>query len=328
MKKTVSVLCALALTAALAGCGNSSKSYSAASVAAIAQNTESAAYDSAADLDAGFGVSGETDAALPEAGDRKIIYTSQLNVETRDFEASHTLLRQAAADLGGYMESSTTYGSAENGNRSANETYRIPSEHYQEFLNSVGDIGSITYRSEQTDDITGQYVDVQARIDSLEAQRARLEELRAQADTLDDLLTIESQLSDVQYQLESYTAQRKLYDNQVDYCTVSVDLSEVRAYTPANTFSSRLSSAFGESWDGFVSFVQDVVLWLVYALPYLLVLAVLAVLARILCKHLPHRAPKAHKGAANYSALYAKQQPAAGQPEASSQTENTKNGPQ
>ena len=185
----------------------------------------------------------------------------------------------------------------------------------------MGNVGSITYRSEQTEDITSRYVDVQARIDSLEAQRTRLQQLRDQADTLEDLLTIESQLSEVQYQLESYTAQRTLYDDQVDYCTVTVSLSEVQAYTPVNTFSSRLSSAFGESLHGFVRFWQDLAILLVYALPYLAVLAVLAVLLIFVVKRLP-RKKRTPSGIANYSALY---QPSTGEkPAASSESKAEK----
>lgn len=312
MKKMLSLLAAAALTASLAGCG-ASKSYASASRPAIAEAAEGA-YGVSDDLDTGFNGSGES-AVLPEASStRKIIYTSQLDVETRDFDSSHTLLRSTATELGGYLESSSCYGSAENGNRCTDDTYRIPAAHYQEFLNSVGDIGSITYRSEQTEDITSRYVDVQARIDSLEAQRTRLQQLRDQADTLEDLLTIESQLSEVQYQLESYTAQRTLYDDQVDYCTVTVSLSEVQAYTPVNTFSSRLSGAFGESLHGFVRFWQDLAILLVYALPYLAVLAVLAVLLIFAAKRLP-RKKHTPSGTANYSALY---QPSTGEKSAPS----------
>lgn len=312
MKKMLSLLAAAALTASLAGCG-ASKSYASVSCPAVTEAAEGA-YGVSDDLDAGFNGSGES-AVLPEASSaRKIIYTSQLDVETRDFDSSHTLLRSTATELGGYLESSTCYGSAENGDRCTDDTYRIPAAHYQEFLNSVGDIGSITYRSEQTEDITSRYVDVQARIDSLEAQRTRLQQLRDQADTLEDLLTIESQLSEVQYQLESYTAQRTLYDDQVDYCTVTVSLSEVQAYTPVNTFSSRLSSAFGESLHGFVRFWQDLAILLVYALPYLAVLAALAVLLIFAAKRLP-RKKHTPSSTANYSALY---QPSGGEKPAAS----------
>lgn len=299
MKKLTSALCVFSLAASLAGCGASSAALNRSAAAMPTESSEQAVYDSSANLDSGFGQTGGSDVFLPaQNADRKIIYTTQLNVETRDFDSSHSLLRQAASDLGGYLESSTTYGSAENGNRSASDAYRIPAEHYQEFLNAVGDVGSITYRSEQTEDITSQYVDVQARLDSLNAQRTRLEELRAQADNLEDLLTIESQLSDVQYQIESYTAQQKLYDNQVNYCTLDVDLSEVNAYTPANTFASRLSAAFGNSFSSFISFWQDLAILLIYALPYLIVFAVLAILLRLAVKHRPRLSAKSRKGSA------------------------------
>lgn len=313
-KKTISLILLAALCAALAGCGSGN------SIAAMA--TESAAGYSgddyyAADTAAGFGGrSSDSNAAelLDDSQlstERKIIYTSYLTVETRTFDESHSLLQQKASELGGYLESSSLYGSADNGSRSASETYRIPADNYQDFLNAAGDIGSMTYRSEQTEDITGQYVDVQARLDSLKTQRDRLEELRDKAETLEDLLTIESSLSDVQYQLESYTAQLNLYDDQVDYCTVTISLEEVDAYTPNNTFTSRLESAFGNSWSRFVEFLQNAVISLIYLLPYLILLAVLAILLFVICRHLPKRPArkqmnrgKAPSGAASYEPLY------------------------
>ena len=97
MKKMLSLLAAAALTASLAGCG-ASKSYAcAASRPAIAEAAEGA-YGVSDDLDTGFNGSGES-AVLPEASStRKIIYTSQLDVETRDFDSSHTLLRSTATE--------------------------------------------------------------------------------------------------------------------------------------------------------------------------------------------------------------------------------------
>ena len=95
MKKMLSLLAAAALTASLAGCGASKSYASAASRPAIAETAEGA-YGVSDDLDAGFNGSGES-AVLPEASSaRKIIYTSQLDVETRDFDSSHTLLRSTA----------------------------------------------------------------------------------------------------------------------------------------------------------------------------------------------------------------------------------------
>ena len=86
--------------------------------------------------------------------------------------------------------------------------------------------------SESTEDVTADYVDVEARLNSLEAQRQRLEELRAQAGNLEDLLAIENQLTQVQYQIESYTGQKRVLDDQITYSTVNVYLDEVKVLLP------------------------------------------------------------------------------------------------
>ena len=91
-------------------------------------------------------------------------------------------------------------------------------------------------------------------------------------------MAIEERLSDVQYQIESYTAQQRLFDDQVDYSTVTVELNEVRVYTPVKRgFGSRIANAFQSSWRDFGDDLQDFAVGLVYALPTLLVLALLAV---------------------------------------------------
>ena len=109
---------------------------------------------------------------------------------------------------------------------------RIPADSYRAFLEAVSGAANVLSVSESAEDITSEYIDVEARIASLENQRSRLNELADTAETTADLLEIESQLSDVQYQLESYTRQRSWMDDQVQYSTVDIRLSEVKTLTP------------------------------------------------------------------------------------------------
>lgn len=311
MKRLLSLALSAALALALVSCGSSTGFSSSKSEGAMYSAPSAAPMAPMEMMDNGLA----EESAAGSVGDtapagRKIIYTANLDLETKDYNSACTALRQAAAEAGGYMESTNEYGSAENGNRSAYFCFRIPSDKYRSFLGAVDESGSVVRRSESTEDITSSYVDVEARIASLEAQKAKLEELREKAETLEDLLTIEGRISDVQYQLESYIAQRRLYDNQVDYCTVNVSVDEVAVYTPVNTFGSRIRSAFGDSLDGFADFLEDFAIFLIYALPYLILLAVILAVVRLFFKKLPKRAPKQTKGkkaAANtdYAPLYA-----------------------
>lgn len=218
-------------------------------------------------------------AATPRSGqsavtERKIIYTARLYLESKVYDETRAALEAAIQEVGGYIEACDEYSYSSDA-RSVTLTVRIPAGQYQNFLSAAEGAGNLRNKSEQAEDITAQYIDVAARIANLEAQRTRLQELQAQAETLTDLLEIESKLSDVQYQLESWQSQMAWYNDQVDYCTVTVELSEVKEYTPVRrSFGERFSGAFGDGWTAFVEGLQDMVVRLAYSWPVvLLVLA-------------------------------------------------------
>ena len=241
---------------------------------AMASSPEAAAYG------------GENSAVLLTGGEAenttrtdstKIIYTANLSLESKDYDTAVDALNAALSAAGGYLESSsesTSNGSA----RSLSLTLRVPEDNYRSFLTAAADAGNLVYKSEQADDVTSQYLDLEARLDSLTAQRTRLQELQASAETLSDLLDIESSLSDVQYQLESYQSQLDWYAQQVECCTVYVSLSEVKEYTPADeSFVDRITASFRNGWTSFVAGLQQLVVWLIMVWPLLLLLAVLTV---------------------------------------------------
>ena len=133
--------------------------------------------------------------------------------------------------------------------------------------------------SETAENITSSYIDVQARLSALEAQRERLNALADQAETTADLLEIESSLSDVQYQIESWQSQLDWYSNQVSCCTVYITLNEVETLTPTSTsFGAKLLAALRNGWTGFVSGAQAVAVFLVGAWPAILIGAVCGVI--------------------------------------------------
>lgn len=296
MKKQLPRLLAAALAAAalLAGCGSTSSTdggYYAAEAAA----QESGIYDSAAGgADSSLMPANAAEAATDETA-QKIIYNASLSMESTDFDAARETLMAAVEANEAWMESASVYGTEKDHDRSADYTVRVPVDNYRAFLAAAGEAGSVRNVSENAENITSSYIDVQARLTALEAQRTRLNELADQAETTADLLEIESQLSDVQYQLENYTGQLRNMDQQVSYSTVDIYLQEVVALTPTGvTFTERIADAFGGGWDAFVGFVQGLVIALVYLWPVVLIaIAVLAAL-RFWRKRHP-KAPKAPK---------------------------------
>lgn len=275
-KRLGALAAALAFCAVLAGCGASGGNSAGATMTAEG----SAAYDTAASEETGE--AGTVDSAMDPAAaqtDRKIIYTASLDMESTDFDGTRTALLEAVDASGGYLASSDQYGSAEDQDRYVYYSVRVPADNYRSFLEAVGDAGNVLNLSEATDDITTQYIDVQARLTALENQRDRLNALAEKAETTADLLEIESQLSDVQYQIESYTQQQRWMDDQVSYSTVDISLREVRVLTPETpaTFAEKLGRALGDGWDDFVDLLEGLVLTLAYLWPMVIVAAVIVV---------------------------------------------------
>lgn len=303
------LLAALTACALLAGCGASS-----ASSTAIAEIDRGAAadYESAAGT-SGWGgdtTEGMTDEGTLLAPDpaRKIIYTADLNLESTEFDSASASLLDALAQAGGYVQSSESGGSTEYG-RWVRWSLRVPADQYRSFLTAAENSASRTSLSESTEDVTADYVDVEARLNSLEAQRQRLEELRDKAANLEDLLAIENQLTQVQYQIESYTGQKRVLDDQITYSTVNVYLDEVKVLSPTSTsFGSRIARAFTEGWRGFGHGLQDMAVALVGGLPWLLVLGLAIAGGTALYRRRPRR-PKQPGGYAAPQPAPQKEQP-------------------
>ena len=287
MKKRLLVLIAVCTMAFATACGGSSsegslKQASNSFMTKDAVGFEEMAsedYDVDTEMTADAGTEGEDVDLSGYDTSRKLVYNSNISLETKKFDEDVARVKELVSANGGYLESNSTYGSVEYGGRSANMLARIPADKYQDFMSSVGDVGSLTSKSENVEDITSSYVDVQARLKSLNTKLERLQELEAEADNVTDLLEIEDRINDVQYQIESYTAQKKTYDDKIDYSTVSVDISEVVTYSEVKADSAwnRFAEAFAGSFTGFIEFLQNLVIGLIYLLPYIVIVAIVVV---------------------------------------------------
>lgn len=290
MKKLLALVLALIICLCYAACGSVSTSTAA---------TESTGFYAPADENAAAGAAAEAvaqDSGMPAGGsnqvselrdDRKIIYTASMDLEAVDYDATVNALTQAVQTVGGYVASSSQYnsGSAENPIRSASYVFRIPADKYKAFLAEVNGAGNVTYQDESTEDVTTQYIDVEARLKSLRAQETRLMEMLNQAGELETLLAVQDQLTEVQYQIENYTAQQRSLDRLTAYSTVHVNIEEVKRITETqNTFGQRISVAFRNSWIGFADGCQNLVVAIVYLLPSLLVLAVIVVVVLVIVR--------------------------------------------
>ena len=298
----------LAASILLSGCGSSGSSYSmdtaASTEMATTEITDVAEYeyDSTAEENgsSALGVGDLSDSLSTDqvSTGRKIIYTADADIETENFDEASAQIKSLLDEAGGYVSNTTQSGNAESGNRYASFTCRVPADQYQTFLDGLSGTGNLYYLYQYTDDVTSQYVDVEARITTLEQQRDRLRELAEEAEDIDTLLSIEDKLGDVQYELESYSAQMRSMENQLSYSTVSISLNEVRTVTEGTSFVSRMRSAFSDSWYNFVDGTQNVIIWFIYAIPVLLILGIIAAVIIVIAvrKHKKNREKIAARG--------------------------------
>lgn len=275
VRKLLALLLSLMLLLSLTACGGNSK---AEADYGYAEDMEMA--PGSKDSLVSDSVSAESAAeALPQG--RKLIRTVQMEAETEDLTTLLTNLDAQIAALNGYVEGKEVYNGsiyASRRYRHATITIRIPAENLNGFVAHVEGASNVVSSNEYIDDVTTRYVDTESRVAALEIEQERLLALLAKAETMKDILTIEDRLTDVRYELENLVSQLKKLDNQVNYATVHLQITEVQEYTPIiekePTTWERITEGFSESIEDITDDVKEFCIWLLVNSPYLVIWAV------------------------------------------------------
>ena len=297
MKKKLFMAALIATTMTFAACGGSSKHSDAANYSnnySAAEVTSEEAYDG--------GYYEEAPAAATNNGEmkeadklndsaRKLIKTYNMSVETEVFDELIVNIENQINALGGYIQNLDTYNGSNYSGRSnkySNMTVRIPARSLESFINFVGNAANVTNKNLSVEDVTLRYVDVETRKNTYQVEMDRLLSFLEKAETMDDIITLESRLSEVRYNLESMEAQLRTYDNLVDYATVYINISEVTKYTPPTpvSYGERVARSFTNSvtnlWEG----LKDFFVGFVGALPGLVLFAIIVTIIVFIIKAL------------------------------------------
>lgn len=253
MKRTWSLLlCALLLASLLTACGSSSDASSSESVSV---GSGAAAADNAVMDEMGWATdTGNSSAGTPTESTAdsgplegaKIIRTAALEMETQAFDDAVAALDLLVEELEGYCESRSirqhsTY-------RSASFTVRVPAASFDAFLDQAGQAAHVTWQDESQTNVSESYYDIEARLATQRTKLERLQALLEQAATMEDIIELESALSDTELEIEYLTGSLRQYDSLISYATITVSLQEVYRLStdqePALTFSQRLGDAF------------------------------------------------------------------------------------
>jgi len=219
--------------------------------------------------------------------DRKLIRNVNLSFETTEFDSFVRDIQNRTTELGGYVESSDINGNAKtNSSRYAYFTLRIPKPQVDAFLEFAEGSANLTRKYENTQDITLKYHDTESRKKALKEEYNRLLELMAQAESVDAIISIEERLSDIRYELENYESNLRSYDNQVEYSTITVDVSETKVYTPTpkTTFWGRIAANLESNLVDLAEAMTDFLIWFISSIPVFIFLAIIFFILKFIVK--------------------------------------------
>ena len=303
MKKfKLAAIAVLAASLCLTGCGGASNSNSASykeeagaagDYAYESYAGESYAAEETAQMAEGEEYTadgGSTESALRAQDGQKIVYTGNLSIQTLEYDKSAASIRKKIKDAGGFSEAESerdndyywySRSSGSGNTRYLSITARIPSEKFEDFINSLSGDGKIMSRSVNAENISQVYANKETYKKSLEKEQERLLEMMDKAQTIEEMITVESRLTEVERQLNVYRTDLAQMDKDVEFSTVYIELQEVKRYTEevsSTTFGGELKYAFEDAINSFKNFCEGIILFVVRNFPYLIILAVIIVL--------------------------------------------------
>lgn len=220
---------------------------------------------------------------------RKLIKNIDMDVETEEYDTLLTNVQARIEELNGYVENlntgeDTSYPDTESRNRYATITSKVPADKVDQFVTEVSKISNVIRKNESVDDVTLQYVDLESHKKMLITEEKRLLELLADAENVEDIIAIESRLSEVRYQIDSMESQLRTFDNQINYSTVNIYITEVNRLTPTQDKGTweKISSGFIENVYRVGRGCKNFVIGFLINLPILMVVALFGVILFLL----------------------------------------------
>jgi hypothetical protein len=215
-----------------------------------------------------------TDVVPPIGDGPRVIRTAQIAVEVKNgsFDGTVDKLFAISTNLGGYISGSAA--NADSGAlRTGTITFQVPTDKFSEAISEVRALGTVQNLAIGGQDVSAQYVDLQARLKNAEAQRDAMLALLGQAKTVSEVIAVQTQLGQITAQIEQLKGQISYFDHATSYSTIAVSVHEAAvALKPVNTESWGFATAFLQGLHGFASTLDYVLVGVGYAGPVLILL--------------------------------------------------------
>jgi hypothetical protein len=214
---------------------------------------------------------------------RKIIYTAQVDLIVEDLAKGEQELKRLIQEQKAYIAKSEMRGSP-GSPRSGTWTIRVPVEHFDLFMDEIGQVGELRLSRTDSDDITDRYYDLKAHLKNNEVEEEGLQKLyleKSATGKLEDLLAVRRELRNIRGDIERQKGQLQRWDKETEYATITIIMYDRKEYVPttAPTFGTSITRTFSGSWESLVTLGKGIVLVVVAVTPWLPVVGIIVVSA-------------------------------------------------
>jgi hypothetical protein len=200
--------------------------------------------------------------------DTKIIQTAYITIEVKDVPGSVETLKNLASQKGGYL-SSTNIQKNYNNLVSGSVILRVPAAEFENTLTGVKAIGTVKSVSTQGQDVTEEYVDLQAQKTSYQNQLAQYNEIMKKAVKVEDVIVIQQQIDRVQTELNRLEGRLKYLNSQIDFSTITINLQEPQPV--GGDTGHNFVSTINDGIAGFFGMIDAIIIILFTLLPLIIV---------------------------------------------------------
>lgn len=208
--------------------------------------------------------------------DRLIIRNGDINIEVEDTRQARDKIEEIVLEMreqGAFVLSSTEHGSESDKNPYISMVIRIPADSFENVMDIIADMAVVVNsRNEFAEDVTEEYFDLGNRLESMEAARERLLQIMENADTTEDLLVAEQQLTQRETEIESIKGRMQYLSESARLSRITISLQPYHLAQPIDTQWKPLETmreAIDDLIDGFQGFIEFLLYFSIAVLPWL-----------------------------------------------------------
>ncbi len=213
-----------------------------------------------------------------DTADQMIVQTSSIDLEVQDVTGALDSITSIATAHGGYI------GSMSVNTRSGDRLYglatmRVPASSFDPVIGEIKKLGAVKSQSLQADDVTEEYIDLQARRDALAGQLVQYQRIMEKAENVSEILEVQQAIERVQVELDRIDGRLKYLDNRVDYATITVSVHEPEGVGTGGGFS--ITSVINDGIAGLLAVTAGIVIVVISLVPFIILAGIAYLVYRV-----------------------------------------------